>query len=392
MSGFTKHMYEKDVVEIKKQLSEYVKELSIILPPDYDFNSLVSLIEEFYPYEFRVIKEKYEEYRILDRKIIKIKGKARFNMPAPLTILENLPITKNILSDAFRQKYVQEFDMKTYEHKKEILVRNRMPRIKKKKDKIDKAIAKTQQMEPKFLDKLMGLYERKETTQTDRVYIMLELQKYYCPKIIKFFRKRAHSELNFQLREMAVLFLHSMGHHAVLRKQKYMQIHTKNRKKKKKLKQEYAKQKFNIKAIPNELEYRINNNAMEQRLKFYDYFISHSSKDYENVQKLIYELNKKKQNVYCDWINDTDYLKRKLVCDATLMVIRKRIEQSKAIVWVESQESVNSIWVKYELNYAQRLNKPIYCINREDVEDLTKMHKLSEYWFFDKNYEEVNLY
>ncbi len=74
MSGFTKHMYEKDVVEIERQLSAYVKQLSAILPLDYDFNSLVELIEEFYPYEFRVIKEKQEEYCILDRKIIKMKG------------------------------------------------------------------------------------------------------------------------------------------------------------------------------------------------------------------------------------------------------------------------------------------------------------------------------
>lgn len=392
MSGFTKHMYEKDVVEIERQLSAYVKQLSTILPLDYDFNSLVELIEEFYPYEFRVIKEKQEEYCILDRKIIKMKGKARFNMQSPLEILENIPITKNILSDAYRQKYIEEFDLEDYARKKEVIVRDRMPKIKKKKDKIDKSIAKTQQIEPQFLDKLIGLYERKNTTQMDRVYIMLELQKYYCPKIIKFFKKRAHSELNFQLREMAVLFLHSMGHHAVLRKQKYMQVHTNNRKKKKNLKQEYAKQKFDIRAIPNELEYRINNNAMEQRLKSYDYFISHSSIDYENVQKLIYELNNKRKNVYCDWINDTDYLKRKLVCDATLMVIRKRIEQSKAIIWVESQESSDSIWVKYELNYAQRLNKPIYCINRDYVEDLSRMYKLSDYWFFDEKYEEVKLY
>lgn len=392
MLGFTKHMYEKDVVEIERQLSAYVKQLSAILPLDYDFNSLVELIEEFYPYEFRVIKEKQEEYCIFDRKIIKMKGKARFNMQSPLEILENIPITKNILSDAYRQKYMEEFDLEDYARKKEVIVRDRMPKIKKKKDKIDKAIAKTQQIEPQFLDKLIGLYERKNTTQMDRVYIMLELQKYYCPKIIKFFKKRAHSELNFQLREMAVLFLHSMGHHAVLRMQKYMQVHTNNRKKKKNLKQEYAKQKFNIRAIPNELEYRINNNAMEQRLKSYDYFISHSSIDYENVQKLIYELNNKRKNVYCDWINDTDYLKRKLVCDATLMVIRKRIEQSKAIIWVESQESSDSIWVKYELNYAQRLNKPIYCINRDYVEDLSRMYKLSDYWFFDEKYEEVKLY
>ena len=186
-------MYEKDVVEIERQLSEYVKQLSAILPLDYDFNSLVELIEEFYPYEFRVIKEKQEEYCILDRKIIKMKGKARFNMQSPLEILENIPITKNILSDAYRQKYMEEFDLEDYARKKEVIVRDRMPKIKKKKDKIDKAIAKTQQIEPQFLDKLIGLYERKNTTQMDRVYIMLELQKYYCPKIIKFFKKRAHS-------------------------------------------------------------------------------------------------------------------------------------------------------------------------------------------------------
>ena len=55
MSGFTKHMYEKDVVEIERQLSAYVKQLSTILPLDYDFNSLVELIEEFYP----MLEEKY---------------------------------------------------------------------------------------------------------------------------------------------------------------------------------------------------------------------------------------------------------------------------------------------------------------------------------------------
>lgn len=109
-------------------------------------------------------------------------------MQSPLEILENIPITKNILSDAYRQKYMEEFDLEDYARKKEVIVRDRMPKIKKKKDKIDKAIAKTQQIEPQFLDKLIGLYGRKNTTQMDRVYIMLELQKYYCSKIIKFFK------------------------------------------------------------------------------------------------------------------------------------------------------------------------------------------------------------
>lgn len=29
------------------------------------------------------------------------------------------------------------------------------------------------------------------------------------------------------------------------------------------------------------------------------------------------------------------------------------------------------------------LDKPIYCINRDCVENLSRMYKLSDYWFFD---------
>lgn len=76
------------------------------------------------------------------------------------------------------------------------------------------------------------------------------------------------------------------------------------------------------------MEYRIEN-SKEQKIKSFDFFISHSSNDYSLVQSLIQNLNEKKCNVYCDWISDTDYLKRKLVCEATLRVIEKRIEQSK---------------------------------------------------------------
>ena len=47
-----------------------------------------------------------------------MKGKARFNMQSPLEILENIPITKNILSDAYRQKYMEEFDLEDYARKK----------------------------------------------------------------------------------------------------------------------------------------------------------------------------------------------------------------------------------------------------------------------------------
>ena len=44
-------------------------------------------------------------------------------------------------------------------------------------------------MTPKYIDVLIGLYERKSTSQKDKMYIMAELKKYYNDKVINFFFK-----------------------------------------------------------------------------------------------------------------------------------------------------------------------------------------------------------
>ena len=170
-----------------------------------------------------------------------------------------------------------------------------------------------------------------------------------------------------------------------------MQIHTKNEKRREFLKNEYAKQRYKIPENPEELEYRIEN-SKEQKLKKYDYFISHSSIDHDAVQDLITFENKKGKDVFCDWVNDVDYLKRHLVCDATLKVIEKRLEQSKALIFVESENSMNSVWCKYELNYFSELKRPIYIIKKSDIENKTFMIEFMEkHWFKDKDYRRLAL-
>ena len=73
----------------------------------------------------------------------------------------------------------------------------------------------------------------------------------------------------------------------------------------------YPFETYEIPQNPNELEYRIEN-SREQKIKEYDFFISHSSKDGTIVQKLIRAENQNGKNIFCDWINDVDYLKREL--------------------------------------------------------------------------------
>lgn len=85
-------------------------------------------------------------------------------------------------------------------------------------------------------------------------------------------------------------------------------------------------------------------------------------------------------------------MKRNLVREATLKVIEKRLEQSKAILFVHSQNSIESVWCKYELNYFAETDKPIYQINIGDLEndnyDITAM--ISK-WYVDKDYKNLAL-
>jgi hypothetical protein len=248
-------------------------------------------------------------------------------------------------------------------------------------------------MTPEYIDVLIGLYERKNTSQKDKMYIMAELKKYYNDKVINFFFKVNDTELNKQLRWIAFYHLQSFNFQPRARRQKYMQVHTKNKKRKQYLRNVYPDEKYNIPQNPNELEYRIMN-AKEQKIKRYDFFISHSSMDSRYVQELILFENRKSKNVFCDWINDADYLKRKLVCKATLKVIETRLEQSDAIIFVDSHNSRNSIWCKYELNYFSELNRTIYCITIEDIksQNWDALYNMKDKWFYDPDYKKYSLF
>lgn len=105
----------------------------------------------------------------------------------------------------------------------------------------------------------------------------------------------------------------------------------------------------------------------------------------------MYENNQNK-NIFCDWISDRDYLKRHLLCNATLKVLEKRMEQSKALIFVSSENSLNSVWCKYELNYFFKLRKPIYIIYKQCIDDnIFSIEKVRNYWFKDDDYQKLVL-
>lgn len=389
MAGVTKHIFEHDIRDILCMLDTQLKCISKVLPKEYSHEDILDSLKLYYPHEWFSVEMKYLYYTQKDKCLKNRFGKARYNMLPAEELLRQTKQYQFLMSTDSKKRHTNCFSEELFIKESQALWRKRAPKIQAINAKIDRAKSKVQQVTPAFIDQLIGLYERKNTRQKDRVYILAELKKYYSPKIIQFFYKLNDTELNKQLRWEAFYHLQSFGYRPRARRQKYMQVHTENKKRKKYLKNVYPNETYSIIQTPDELEYRINN-SKEQKLKKYDFFISHSYKDSALVQKLIEHENLSGNDVFCDWINDSDYLKRHLLCSATLSVIEKRLEQSDALLFLHSENSVSSVWCKYELNYFHALGRPIYTISADDVENSVYSAQLEkDCWFLDENYKNL---
>ena len=68
------------------------------------------------------------------------------------------------------------------------------------------------------------------------------------------------------------------------------------------------------------------------------------------------------------------------------------MKQSKALIFVQSENSLKSIWCKYELNYFRDLNRPIFVIDKSSIIDnLFNLNKLEDNWFVDSDYKNLAL-
>lgn len=391
MSGVTRHIYERDIYDINVMWNKQLKQIERILPCQYNKNDIIQLLKKYYPHEWKSVEYKKNYYDKKDRFLVKRFGKARYKMPYAEKLLQNNMKFKYLLLKQTKRNHCNNFDENVWKNNVDELWHKRKKQIDRIDFKIANAKAKTQMVTPAFLDLLIGLYDKKNTSQKDKVYIIHELMKYYNPKVINFFFKINDTELNRQLRETAFYHLQSFNYEPRLRRQKYMQVHTNNKKCKEYLKNDYPKETYNIPYNPYELEYRIEN-GKEQKIKFYDYFISHSSKDSKLVQDVITYENSIGKNIFCDWINDSDYLKRKLVCEATLKVIEWRLQQSNAVIFVKTYNSIESLWCKYELNYFAEMKRPIYFLDEESIKqgDFT-LHYYNKDEFIDANYKQLVL-
>ncbi|QNM15798.1 toll/interleukin-1 receptor domain-containing protein [Fusobacterium hominis] len=387
MSKGAKGIFEKEFNKIIIKINKALNRIRYILPYEYNYFDIKSCLERLYFFEYKELLDFKEYYDKKNLYLLKHNKKSRYFLPSIEIILKRKTSMKKLLKLEIKKEYQVNFKEEIVQKKYIELQKERELKNKSRYENLLKAQERVQKVEPEFLDKLLGLYFRKTTTQKEKMYLFSEIEKYFCKKTINFFRKIHDTEYNNQLRERAFKRLQEWGNYVRLRKGKFIVVKTKNKKRKKFIKEIYKFQISNIEKTPFELEKRIEE-SLDQKLKIYDYFISHSSKNFLFVQKLKDKLNSKGKSIYCDWISDNHYLKRTLVGEATKLVINKRLEQSKYLILIDTKEARNSIWVKYELNYFYNLKKKIYVwnISSKEIEELTEL------WFIDEHYLNLKLY
>lgn len=212
MSGVTKHIYDREIIDINIMWNSQLKKIEKVLPCTYNEDTIIDLLKKYYPHEWKSVEYKKQYYDQKDKYLIKRFGKARYKMPFAEEIIRNNVKFKYLLSDKTKSNYSSSFDEDIWKKNKDALWRERKNKIARIDTKISNAKAKTQMVTPVFLDQLIGLYNRINTSQKDRMYIIHELKKYYNPKVIKFFFKLNDTELNKQLREIAFYHLQSFNY------------------------------------------------------------------------------------------------------------------------------------------------------------------------------------
>lgn len=356
MPGKTQRKYVGELMRFNSSLKIPLNNIKSILPYNYSKYDILNFFKELYPYEWNIIEQRYKQYKAKDNFLIKIGKKIRYKPTPPNFYLFELQKVKHILSEGQKKLHQQNFYEQSRLKKLEILREETKIRMLKINKRIDSAMELVQEVEPLYLDIFIQAYHQKNISIEEKMEIAKELQKYECGKSTEFFQKINDSERNSQIRILAFKHLQSIGKYVKLRK---------GFKGKKKI---YMTEKTSFDMKPLDLLERIENDSIQNK-KSFDYFISHSFLDNKLVKKIVKEMNKLNLHIYCDWFNDTDFLKRRYASKYTRIILKKRIEQSAKILFIKTNHTNNaknyflSKWVKMEILYASKLGKQIECID-----------------------------
>lgn len=356
MAGITKRKYMSENIRIYKQMTNQLNSIKKILPEIYDGNILFDLYSEYFSTTIQMLNERYEYYRSKDIFLRSVGKKQRYKILNSKDFFFSSQKVKHMLSYGQRLQHKQQY---SEECKTDSLIKleQKLNKSLSKKLVIAKKCEHIQDIEPIYIDIFIKIYHR--STHLEKILIFNELKKFNSNKTITFFYKLNDSEHNNQIRMMAFQHLQNLG--------KYVKLRKKFKGKKKTYHIDSTLPNYS----PEELVKFLNSNSVESKKK-YDIFISHSYLDKDLVKSMKNTLNFQNLSCYYDWTSDQDFLKRNLISGYTKEVLKKRIEQSKALILVLTHNviadgEITSEWIKMEIEHAKSVGKKICCLNFTDL-------------------------
>ena len=346
--GGTARQFNKMYIDYKQQFKKPIHIVASLMPQEFSDDDFIATFKRLYPYMWSDLEKQYLYWHGQNEYLIKHGKKSRYNFRKPYNFILDCSyhVRKNlrknhertILSDGEKAKIEAE------------ILADSLKKVKKKQNKLLSKLHYVQEIEPQYTQAFIDHYFNTNDLH-ERLEIIRELSKYKSDKIIKFFYKVNACTRNFSLKEESMRYIQGLGLPFVLRRKKKGKTTF--------IDNEIVKNE----SSPEELRKRLYVDKLE-RLKVFDVFISHNSKDEDKIIDFFKLLNEKHYVAYIDWVNDKFDLKREWCNASTAEVIKERIRQSRVFVLYLTEQTLKSQWCPWELGYADALGKKICIFQR----------------------------
>lgn len=343
--GGTARQFNKMYVDYKKQYKKPIRVIAELMPSDFSDAEFVETFRRLYPHMWEDLENQYTFWHGRNEYLIKLGKKSRYNFRKPYNFILDCSYHLRIKLRSNKDRMILS-DEERFKKESEILSSSLL-KLKKRQEKIYRNLYYVQEIEPSYTHFYIEQYFRTHDLH-ERLEIIRELSKYKSSQIIQFFYKVNAGTRNFSLKEESMRYIQALGLPFVLRR-------------KKKGKKNYIdNEKVQNESSPEILRKRLYVDRLERK-KVFDVFISHNSKDENEIIRFFKMLNKKGFVAYIDWVNDKFDLKREWCNATTAEIIKERIKQSRIFILYFSEQALASQWCPWELGYADALGKKI-CI------------------------------
>lgn len=346
--GKTRRQFNKVYIDYKKRFKKPIMEVAQLMPNDFTDEYFVNKFKQLYPDLWYDLNKQYNFWRKKNEYIISKGKKSRYNFRKPYNFILDcshyirIQLRKNTNRVILNRDQMDEMESK-------IKLKSEA-KLKKRKNKEKKFLKYIQEIEPSYMQDFITAYYKTHDLHK-KLEIMRELSKYKSNEIIKFFYTINANTRNYSLKQEAMKYVQGIDEPFYLRR-------------KKKGKKTYIdNEKVYNEVSPEILEKHIYIDNLE-KIKTFDIFISHNSRNEDEVINFYKNLNKNGYVVYIDWINDKYHLKREWCNKSTAEIILARIKQSKVFILFLTEESLNSQWCTWELGYADALGKKVYIFDK----------------------------